>query len=37
VGETKPCSIIGATRNYWEGKMENESVADEFYKQAGDL
>jgi len=22
-GETKPCSIIGATRNYWEGKMED--------------
>jgi hypothetical protein len=22
-GETKPCSVIGATRNYWDGKMED--------------
>ena len=22
-GETKPCSIIGASRNYWDGKMDD--------------
>jgi len=30
-GETKPCSIIGATRNYWDGKKDNQ-VHNEFQK-----
>ena len=30
-GETKPCSIIGATRNYWDGKKDD-PIHNEFQK-----